>query len=85
MDRRRLRSPHDVKRDRLVRVAAKAFHFEVAIARIERVTERGPPEPKPDISTSRRVYLTLKGFARSLTDQHGGFRIRQHLVCHTAD
>src|SRR6476660_3449463 len=29
MDRRRLRSPHDVERDGLVRVAAKAFHFEI--------------------------------------------------------
>ena len=30
MDRRCLRSPHDVERDGLMRVAAKAFHFEIA-------------------------------------------------------
>ena|SRR6266480_5485074 len=41
VDRSGFRSPHDVERDRLVRVAAKAFHFEIAIARIECVTERG--------------------------------------------
>ena len=28
MDRRRLRSPHDVERNGLMRVAAKAFDFE---------------------------------------------------------
>src|SRR5258705_13802879 len=31
MDRRRLRSPHDVEGDGLVRVAAKATDFEIAI------------------------------------------------------
>jgi hypothetical protein len=31
MNRRRLRSAHDVERDRLMRVAAKAFHFEIAV------------------------------------------------------
>jgi hypothetical protein len=41
MDRRHLRSPHDVEGNGLVRVAAKAFHFEVAVPGIERVTERG--------------------------------------------
>ena len=30
MDPRRLRSPHDVERHRLMRVAAEAFHFEIA-------------------------------------------------------
>jgi hypothetical protein len=30
MDRRCLRSPHDVQGNGLVRVAAKAFHFEIA-------------------------------------------------------
>jgi len=40
MDRRRLRSPHDVERDGLVRVAAKAFDFEIAKPGVERVAER---------------------------------------------
>ena len=30
MDRRCLRSPHDIERNGLMRVAAKAFHFEIA-------------------------------------------------------
>ena len=37
MARRRLRSPHDVEGNGLVRVAAKAFHFEVAESGIDRV------------------------------------------------
>ena len=41
MDRRCLRSPHDVEGNGLVRVAAKAFHFEIAEPGIERVAERG--------------------------------------------
>ena len=41
MDRRRLRSPHDVERDGLMGVAAQTFHFEIAITGIERVAERG--------------------------------------------
>jgi hypothetical protein len=41
MDRRHLRSPHDVEGNGLMRVAAKAADFKVAIARIERVAERG--------------------------------------------
>jgi hypothetical protein len=41
MDRRRLRSPHDVQRDLLVRVAAKAFDFEIAVTGVESVAERG--------------------------------------------
>jgi hypothetical protein len=40
MDRRRLRSPHDVQRYGLMRVAAKAFHFEIAKPGVDRVTER---------------------------------------------
>jgi hypothetical protein len=35
MDRRCLRSPHDVEGNGLMRVAAKAFHFEMAIAFID--------------------------------------------------
>jgi hypothetical protein len=41
MNRRGLRPTHDFERGGLVRVAAKAFHFEVAVSGIERVTERG--------------------------------------------
>ena len=41
MNGRRLRSPHDVERDGLMRVAAKAFHFEIAEPGIERIAERG--------------------------------------------
>ena len=33
MDRRCLRSPHDVEGNGLMRVAAKAFHFEIAQTR----------------------------------------------------
>jgi hypothetical protein len=41
VNRRCLRLPHDVQSYGLMRVAAKAFHFEIAIPGIERVTERG--------------------------------------------
>jgi hypothetical protein len=41
MYRRRLRSPHDVEGDGLVRVAAKAFHFEIAKPGVDRVAQRG--------------------------------------------
>ena len=37
MDRRRLRSAHDVEGNRLVRVAAKAFHIEIAKPGVDRV------------------------------------------------
>ncbi len=35
MDRRRLRPPHDVERDGLMRIAAEAFHFEIEVTRVE--------------------------------------------------
>jgi hypothetical protein len=41
MDRRGLRSVHDVKRHRLVRVATKAFHFEIEVTSIEGVANAG--------------------------------------------
>src|SRR6478672_548458 len=41
MDRRCLRSPHDVKGNGLVGVAAKAFHFEIAEPGVDRVAEGG--------------------------------------------
>jgi len=41
MDRRCLRSPHDVERNGLMRVAAKAFHFEIAVSGIECIAECG--------------------------------------------
>ena len=40
VDRRGLRSPHDVERDGLVRVAAEAAHFEIEVTAIEGVAER---------------------------------------------
>jgi hypothetical protein len=40
MDRRCLRSPHDVEGNGLMRVAAKAFDFEITIARIDRIAQR---------------------------------------------
>ena len=40
MDRRCLRSPHDVEGNGLMRVAAKAFHFEITIPGIDRVAQR---------------------------------------------
>jgi hypothetical protein len=39
MDRRRLRSSHDVQGDGLMRVAAEAFHFEIAKPGVDRVAQ----------------------------------------------
>ena len=39
MDRCRIRPPHDVERDGLVRIAAEAADLKVVVARIERVAE----------------------------------------------
>jgi hypothetical protein len=41
MDRRCLRSPHDVEGNGLVRVAAQATDFEIAVPGIEGIAERG--------------------------------------------
>ena len=41
MDRRCLRSPHDVEGNGLMRVTAKTFHFEIAEPGVDRVTQRG--------------------------------------------
>ena len=40
MDGRRLRAPHDVKRDGLVGVAPEATNLQIAVSRIERVAQR---------------------------------------------
>jgi hypothetical protein len=40
VDRRGLRSPHGVEGDGLMRVTAKAAHFEIDVSGIERITER---------------------------------------------
>jgi hypothetical protein len=40
MDRRCLRSPHDVEGNGLMRVAAKPFHFEIAKPDVDRVAQR---------------------------------------------
>ena len=39
MDWRGLRSAHDVQRHRLMRVAAKAFHFEIEVTIIEGIAQ----------------------------------------------
>lgn len=39
VDRRRLRSPHNIERDGLVGVAAKAFYFEVSVPGVEGISE----------------------------------------------
>ena len=41
MDRRCLRSPHDVEGNGLVGVAAQATDFEIEITGVDRVTQRG--------------------------------------------
>ena len=41
MDRRCLRSPHDVERNGLTRVTAKALQFQIAVSRIECVARAG--------------------------------------------
>jgi hypothetical protein len=41
MDRRCLRSPHDVEGHGLMRVAAKVFHFEISKPGVDRVAQRG--------------------------------------------
>ena len=40
MDRRGLRSPHDVQRHGLMRVAAEAADFEIEVTSIEGIAER---------------------------------------------
>src|SRR6185312_12043373 len=40
VDGRRLPAAHDVQGDRLMRVAAKAFHFEIAKPGVDRVAQR---------------------------------------------
>ena len=40
MDRRRLRPPHDIERDRLMRIEAEALHFEIEVTGVERIAER---------------------------------------------
>jgi hypothetical protein len=40
VDRRRLRPPHDIERDRLVGIATQAANLEVPISCVERVAER---------------------------------------------
>lgn len=41
MDRRRLRTPNYVQRHRLMRVAAKAFDFDIDIACVKRIAQCG--------------------------------------------
>jgi hypothetical protein len=49
MDWRRLRSPHDVEGNGLMRVAAEAFHFEITITRVESIRRaRAMAVPDPE-------------------------------------
>lgn len=41
MDRRHLGSPHDIESDGLIGFAAEALHFQIHVARVESVSERG--------------------------------------------
>jgi hypothetical protein len=59
MDRRCLRSPDDVKRHRLMRVATKAFHFEIVIARVERVTQCRGRLGRSLKAERRRIFVVL--------------------------
>ena len=47
MDRRRLRSPHDVEGDGLMRVAAEAFDFEIAYPALSASPSAGDGWPGP--------------------------------------
>src|SRR5262249_35727388 len=47
MDRRRLRSPHDVESDGLMRVTTEAANLKVGVPRIERVTACATAAPDP--------------------------------------
>jgi hypothetical protein len=41
VDRRRLRPPYDIQRDRLMCVTAKAFDFKIEVTSVEGVAEGG--------------------------------------------
>lgn len=41
--------------------------------------------PLPGIISGAFIWPIERSAAHSLTNQYGGFRVRQHLVCHTAD
>ena len=47
-------------------------------------TKRASSDPSFAGVVSRRVRPILRS-AHSLTNQYGGFRVGEHLVCHTAD
>lgn len=49
MDRRCLWPPHDVERDRLMRVAAEASDFEIRISCVQRIAEGWAGPRKPSI------------------------------------
>jgi hypothetical protein len=44
-----------------------------------------PGSPRGHPARVRRASSALEWSAHSLTNQDGGFRLRQHLVCHAAD
>ena len=68
MDRRCLRPAHDVQRHRLMRVAAQAFHFEIAKAGVDSITQRGRwlrrPLEAEHALVPRLAGQTVSGLAR---------------------
>src|SRR5260370_33595031 len=60
VDRRRLWPAHDVERDRVIRVAAQAPDLKIAVAGVQRVTERGRWLGRPLVVE----HAVIPGFAR---------------------
>ena len=74
MDRRCLRSPDNIEGNGLVRVAAEAFHFEIAVSGIERIAERRrwlrrslKAEHALVPRVARKLIGLLAGFGRPLS------------------
>jgi hypothetical protein len=65
MDRRRLRTPHDVQGDRLVGIAAEAPDFKIKVARVERVTQVGEGCAGPLKASIRLVQASQASLSAS--------------------
>ena len=65
VDRCRLRPPHDVERDGLVRVAPKAADFKIEVARIERVARAGEGCAGPLKASMRLVQASQASLSAS--------------------
>ena len=70
VDRRRLRSPHDVQGDGLVGVATGTADFEIIVPRIERIPQRRR-RLRRSLRPGQPVSL-LAGLARSLSRRTDG-------------